>query len=334
MSAGALHDLLDRCLEAREALFDPAHEAAFRLFNGFTEGLPQLVIDLYATTVIITNYADPPESGNATAAAAHDIVRSRLPWLRAGVLKTRSSREPAERRGILLFGGETDEKIREHGIWYAVNPVVHQDAGLYLDTRNLRRWAFENLRAKTVLNTFAYTGSLGVAALAGGAARVVQLDRNRRFLDLARRSCALNGLTVQDADLVAADFFRQAGSYKRQGGRFDCVFLDPPFFSISPSGVVDQARQSARLINKVRPLINDGGLLVAVNNAIYVSGKEYMLTLEALCADGYLRIQELIPVPEDFTGYPTTRRGTPITDPAPFNHSTKIAVLEVKRKQT
>jgi 23S rRNA (cytosine1962-C5)-methyltransferase len=57
-----------------------------------------------------------------------------------------------------------------------------------------------------------------------------------------------------------------------------------------------------------------------------------MQTLESLCADGYLKIAGLIPVPPDFTGFDMTPAGTPITDPAPFNHSTKIAVLEVKRK--
>ena len=92
-------------------------------------------------------------------------------------------------------------------------------------------------------------------------------------------------------------------------------------------------RDSARLINKVRPLINDGGWLVSINNALYVSGKEYLQTLEGLCADGYLKIAEIIPVPEDFTGYPETRIGEPVTNPQPFNHSTKIAVLEVKRKK-
>ena len=71
---------------------------------------------------------------------------------------------------------------------------------------------------------------------------------------------------------------------------------------------------------------------MAVNNALYVSGHDYMNVLEKLCEDGYLKITELIPVPEDFTGYPETRRGTPVTDPAPFNHSTKIALLEVRRK--
>ena len=97
---------------------------------------------------------------------------------------------------------------------------------------------------------------------------------------------------------------------------------------------MDLNRDSARLINKVRPLVRDGGWLVAVNNALYVSGREYFQTLESLCADGYLKIANLIPVPEDFTGYTGTRSSPPITDPAPFNHSTKIAVLEVKRKKS
>jgi 23S rRNA (cytosine1962-C5)-methyltransferase len=95
---------------------------------------------------------------------------------------------------------------------------------------------------------------------------------------------------------------------------------------------VDQVNESARLINKIRPLIRDGGTLIAINNALYVSGNAYMQKLEKLCRDGYLKIRELIPIPEDFTGYPDTRIGVPITDPSPFNHSTKITVLEVKRK--
>ncbi len=332
MSAAPLPDLLDRCLDARAAFFHPAHESAFRLFNGFIEGCPDLTIDIYASTAILTNYADPLENGVAWVSAALPFLQAKLPWINSIIIKTRNSRLPEEKRGKLVWGESPSTRVREHGVWYAVNPVVHQDAGLYLDTRNLRRWALENLKGKSVLNTFAYTGSLGVAALAGGAGSVVQLDRNPAFLDIARQSSVLNDLPVSRTDFIRADFFRQVGAFKRQGQRFDCVFLDPPFYSSSPSGVVDQIRQSARLINKVRPLIDDGGTLVALNNALYVSGRDYIQTLETLCADGYLRIKTLVPVPEDFTGYPGTRRGAPMTDPAPFNHSTKIAILEVRRK--
>lgn len=332
MSSPPLLELLRRCLAARAALLDPTHDGALRLFNGFTEGCPDLVIDLYGSTAVLINYAEPPERGQAWIAAAQDLLRTQLPWLRTGILKMRFSTSTVERRGTLLFGDAPDRKVREHGVWYSIDPLMHQDTGLYLDARNLRRWALDRLKSKTVLNAFAYTGSLGVAALVGGARRVVQLDRSRRFLDVARASCSLNGLAVSEADYLQADFFRQAGRFRRQEQRFDCVFLDPPFFAASPGGVVDQQRAAARLINKVRPLVNDGGLLVAVNNSIYVSGAEYMQTLEELCADGHLHVDELIPAPGDFTGYPETRVGEPITDPAPFNHSTKIAVLSVKRK--
>jgi 23S rRNA (cytosine1962-C5)-methyltransferase len=181
-----------------------------------------------------------------------------------------------------------------------------------------------------VLNTFAYTGSLGVAALAGGASRVVQLDLSRQFLNLAKESCTLNGFPVHRGDFIAADFFPAIGHMKRSGETFDCVLVDPPFFSTTSKGRVDQVNESARLINKVRPLVNDGGTLVAINNALYVSGRDYLQTLESLCRDGYLRIRELVPVPEDMTGY--RQVGAPVTDPHPFNHPTKIAILDVRRK--
>lgn len=323
--------LLERALESRAPSFDVRHESAFRLFNGFTEGEPDLVVDLYASTLVIHNYADEPEYGVLIAEQAAQLLRGLLPWLRAGIIKTRNAKSQDERRGRLLLGEQPDTKIKEHNVWYAVDLTMNRDASFYLDTRNLRKWLIESMRDKTVLNTFAYTGSLGVAALAGGASRVIQHDLNRQFLNVAKTSYTLNGFAVHKQDFIAADFFTLAAKLKRTGETFDCVIIDPPFFSSTSKGNVDQVHESARLINKVRPLLNDGGTLVAINNALYVSGREYMQTLEELCKDGYLRIRELIAVPDDFIGY--SKIGYPITDPAPFNHSTKIAVLDVKRKK-
>lgn len=325
-------DLLTNALAARESLFDPHHETAFRLFNGFTEGCYDLVIDLYAATLVLHNYAEQIESGAALVQEAVAMLQSRLPWLNAGIVKTRHGKTAEEKRGQLIFGQMPARKAREHGVWYALDLTLNRDASLYLDTRNLREWAIANLNGKSVLNTFAYTGSLGVAATAGGAARVVQLDRNRQFLNLAKSSYSLNGFPINKQDLLVGDFWQQVSRLKRASERFDCVLIDPSFFATASTGTVDLNQDSARLINKVRPLINDGGYLVAINNALYVTGHAYMKTLEALCADGYLQVAELIPVPVDFTGYPQTRVGQPITDPAPFNHATKIAILKVKRK--
>jgi len=333
MAEESLPALLEKAMAAREGLLDAGHKSALRLFNGFLEGCPDLVVDLYGRTLMLHDYTEAPEEGLAIIQQAQATLQSRLAWLQAGIVKVRNSPSAEAKRGRRLFGEKPDRKVQEQGVWYALDLCMHQDASLYLDTRNLRTWAKENLGGKSVLNTFAYTGSLGVAALAGGAARVVQLDLNRSFLNLAKNSYTMNGFPIHKEDCLTGDFWAQVSQLKRSGARFDCVLVDPPFFSITRKGRLDLNMDSARLINKVRPLVNDGGWLVSINNALYVSGKEYLQTLEELCTDGYLKIAEIIPVPQDFTGYPETRVGAPVTDPQPFNHSTKIAILEVKRKK-
>ncbi len=324
--------MLSQAVEARAALFDAKHEAALRLFAGFYEGNPDLVIDLYARTLVMHNYADPPEAGQAAMQAARDFLARRLNWITACVVKTRHASDPAQRRGILIDGARPDTRICEHGVRYAVNLLLNRDASFYLDTRNLRAWALGHLKGKTVLNTFAYTGSLGAAAMAAGAQRVVHLDANRAFLNLAKETYTLNGFPIHKSDFIAGDFWAMTSRMRRAGDTFDCVFLDAPFFAAGSAGTVDLERAADRLINKVRPLVSDGGWLVAVNNALFVAGRDYMNTLQHLCADGYMQVEQIIPAPADVTGYPHTIAGAPPVDPAPFNHPTKIVVLRVRRK--
>jgi 23S rRNA (cytosine1962-C5)-methyltransferase len=323
---------LGSAIEARAGLIEQAHENAFRLFSGFFEGCPDLAVDVYASTLVIHNYSESGEGQACWLEKVQSLCLARLPWITTVIVKTRNSSDLQNRRGQITFGDSPDAKIHEHGVWYAIDLLINQDASFYLDTRGLRCWLLDHMRGKTVLNTFAYTGSLGVAAAAGGASRVVQLDRSRAFLDLAAASYRLNGFPIKQKDFMVGDFFPQIGRLRHTGTAFDCVLVDPPFFAVTPKGRVDLAGGSRRLINKVRPLVSHNGYLVAVNNALYVSGADYLAELQGLCADGYLAIDEFIPIPADFTGYEQTRKTTPLIDPSPFNHSTKIAILKVKKR--
>jgi 23S rRNA (cytosine1962-C5)-methyltransferase len=325
--AESLKAMLKDAIAARHPLMLDNHEAALRLFSGFSEGFPDLVVDLYAATVILHNYSDPPDEGRPALQIALEVVTACLPWVRSVVVKTRNSKSSEERAGVPVFGEQLDDHVREGGLYYALDLRLHQDCCLYLDTRHARHWATKNLTGTSVLNAFAYTGSLGVAALGGGATSVVQLDRSRQFLAIARRSYALNRFPIHRHDFRAVDFFRETARLRREHLSFGCVFLDPPFFSAGSGGLVDQEHASARLINKARPLVAVGGHLVAINNAVFVSGADYMRTLQELCASGDMQIEELIPVPVDFVGILPAAASGPITDPSPFNHSTKIAVL-------
>lgn len=339
MDFDSLSLLIDQAIESRlanrasfQTLSGNRHDEAFRLFNGFYEGFPDLVLDIYGQTLVIYIHTDQVDASLTQRIYSH--VKSKIDWLVTGVVKTKYDSRQSEQNTQhenLPFGGKPDRKIREDGIWYAVNLMVNRDASFYLDTRNLRKWLVENSHGKTVLNTFAYTGSLGVAARAGGAKEVVQTDHNRTFLNLAKDSYSLNGFSIQSRNFISSDFFSVVARFKGEKRLFDTVILDPPFFSVTPRGKVDMFQESERLINKVRPLVADGGNLIAINNAVFLRGADYMNTLEGICAEGYLSIRELIPVPDDFIGY--NRIGKPIADPTPFNHSTKVAILDVRRKR-
>lgn len=328
MNFDSLKPLLDQSLSSRHGILETASDTSFRIFNGFYEGFPSLILDIYASTLLVHDYSDEPNQ--ELTYQLINYLRKRLPWLRTGIQKIRNGKTQDQKRGQILFGENPDRKIKEHDVWYTIDLIMNHDASFYLDTSNLRKWLIKNSKDKTVLNTFAYTGSLGVAAMAGEARKVIQTDRNKKFLNLAKDSYALNHFPIQKQNLIAQDFFPVVSRFKTSKQTFDYVIIDPPIFSSTSKGKVDLENESLRLINKVRPLINDGGILISINNGVYVSGSDYMKILETVCRDGYLEIKELIPVSESFIGYNKTSK--PITDPSPFNHSTKIAVLDVKKK--
>ena len=332
MEISALLHLLDTALHKRLPELDGAHQSALRLYNGFYEGLPGFIADLLGQTLLLSNLANPPAEISSILPPAAQFYREHLPFVQSVLLKTRHAAELEARRGVLLQGEHLADRIQENGTWYALDLRLNQDASFYLDTRNLRAWLKDNLSGKTVLNTFAYTGSLGIAALAGGAVSVCQTDLNPRYLDLATRSARLNPDFMGRQQVQSGDFFRVVGGLRRQERQFDCVILDAPFFSKTEGGKVDLVNQFGWLINKVRPLIAHNGWLVAINNALFVSGQENLAALQALCADGYMENEALIPVPEDITGYTQSFSAHLPADPSPYHHPTKITLLRVRRK--
>lgn len=305
--------------------------SAYRLFNGYYEGLPGLILDRYGQTLVVFDHGDP---GTFT-----DLIDEVTQWsmdhldeLESVLHKQRQHPELRMKQGRIIAGSILPNQVTEYGVDYAINLQMHQDASFYLDTRYLRCWLKENMHGQRLLNTFAYTGSLGIAAGVGGASCVVQTDLSEKFLHIAKQSWTLNGLPEDKCQIIPGDFFRVIGRMRNDQRLFDCVILDPPFFSTTDAGRVDLLGETARLVNKVRPLVAHQGWLVVINNALYHSGLEFISELETLCQSDYLSFEKTIPIPPDIIGYPDTVLTPPPVDPAPFNHPTKIAILKVTRK--
>jgi 23S rRNA (cytosine1962-C5)-methyltransferase len=289
------------------------------------------VLDRYGPALVIFEHSEPGEYQDTIKEISRWVLEN-VPGLSTALLKQRLAQDENLKNGVVIAGGPLTETIREFNVAYALDLRMNQDAGFYLDTRNLRNWLIDNMSGKRVLNTFAYTGSLGVAAGFGGASEVIQTDLNPNFLQVAERSWALNNLPEKIYRTEDGDFFRVVGRLRRQDKLFDCVILDPPYFSATEAGRVDLQNDTTRLINKVRPLVAHQGWLVVINNALYLSGEDFMAEIQALCQSRYLQFESLIPIPMDITGYPQTIVESPPADPKPFNHPTKIVILKIHRK--
>lgn len=99
----SITQLLTQSIDARRQLFDPAHQTALRLFNGFSEGHPDLVIDVYGSTLVLHNYAEDVSHGMSLVNEAQDLLRQRLSWLRAGIVKTQWKNAVRETRAAAVW---------------------------------------------------------------------------------------------------------------------------------------------------------------------------------------------------------------------------------------
>ena len=314
--------LLKEAFHKRKDLFTDTETTAYRMFNGFCEECRDFSIDRYGDTAVILWMQKKSTPDLEMKQALCDLCLTFIPGVQNVLFKNRFSVETEEKRGILLSGKKSAGNIREWGIEYPVNLQLNKDCGFYLDSALLRKWLLENAEGKRVLNTFAYTGSLGDASEAGGALSVTQTDLNHNYLSERHSS----------QEYLLGDFFHVTASLRRSERLFDIIILDPPFFAnAGRNAKVNQARNAAALINKIRPLAAHNAKIVVVNNALFLSGNEFIHQLGDLCGD-YLHIGEIIPVPESFYGFsPIDVRSLP-ADPTPFNHPTKIVVLDVLRK--
>jgi len=322
--------LFETCINARlndEPLKDTQ---AFRLFNVFYEGIPGWIVDRFAQTLLIKNFARQPQTLEGLIQPTIDFYKKNIPEINAVVLKTRHAKQENQRVGQILEG-QPDQEIIENGIRYSLNLQLNQDDSFYLDTRHLRHWLSQNMSDKTLLNTFAYTGALGIAALAGGATSVIQTDLNTKYLQVAHDSTQRQN-NAGKHQILAGDFFKQMARFKSQNLLFDAVIIDPPLYSKTQAGEVSLLKNWEKLVNKVRPLVAHYGWLILINNALYLTGKTLYAQIQKMCASGYMEIEEIIDIPQDITAYPHTIKTPVQIDPKPYNHPTKITITRVKRK--
>lgn len=220
---------LERALALRAPLFDEAVTTGFRAVHGEGDGLPGLVVDVYADVGVI-RCDGPAAEGFWNTQGVAEWLAERLS-LRSVVERYRARGEAAGRQ---LVGDAPGEPVPflENGMRFTADVVHGQKTGFYLDQRDNRARVRRLARGRRALNVFGYTGGFSVAAGLGGATHVTTVDRAEPAVVEARRHWALNGLPDGAHEGVAGDAFEVLEA--AQGGPgWDLIVLDPPAFATS-----------------------------------------------------------------------------------------------------
>jgi 23S rRNA (cytosine1962-C5)-methyltransferase len=273
--AGWVRERVRAAKDLRSFCFGPETNA-YRLLFGEGDGLPGITADIYGGYAALVTYADS--------------VDTLLPWVVSAleqeldldgvVRRRRRADSDGEARTEALVGKLPEPfVVVENGMKMEVDLIAGQKTGLFLDHRDNRATVRRLAPGRRVLNLFSYTGAFSLAAVLGGATRVVSVDSAAPASEAARRNFALNGVDPQDHEFEARDAFEYLEECLKRGRTFDLVIADPPSFAGGKQQLKRALRAYTRLHALCLRVTEPGGLYCAASCTAQVSPDAFRETL-------------------------------------------------------
>ncbi len=265
----------------------------YRLVNGESDGFPGLVVDRYASTLVVKLYTPAWIPHLAVLLPALlDVQPAERIVLR---LNRSMRREPASLHGLtdgqILFGSPLAGPVvfSENGLRFEADPLFGQKTGFFLDQRDNRSRVEELSRGREVLNVFSYTGGFSVYAARGGARSVTSVDLSVPAIAGVERNFALNMDVPRVRSCphhpVVGDAFEVLSGMAQTGRRFGLVVLDPPMFAQSKSQVEPALEAYRRLCRTGLAVLESGGSLVQASCSARVPAEAFFAAVQETALD-------------------------------------------------
>jgi 23S rRNA (cytosine1962-C5)-methyltransferase len=275
-------------LRARLGLPSEATDA-YRLVNSEGDGLPGVVVDVYAdvcavqfTALGLKLHEAELYDGLEAALRPRAIVE-----VAAGGFAQLEGFASATR---VVRGGEVATvRCRENGVALDVDPLHGQKTGMFLDQRENRARVGAVARGARVLDVYTYAGGFALAALRGGAAAATCVDSSLRALERAQAHAALNQLGPLDT--VEADAFRYLETARPRS--YDLVVIDPPKFARARKDLEAALKGYQRLNALALNACAENALLATSSCSQLVDEEAFERVVAAAAKDAGRRVQLL-----------------------------------------
>jgi len=264
-------DFANRLKKNRKGLKGWLKSNQIECYRLYDADIPEynVAIDVYGDYLVIQEYAAPKtiDSDKATKRLQEVIYWApkvlEVPTDKV-VLKTR-----AKQKGTNQYQKVDKSKqsiiMNEHGALFKINLWDYLDTGLFLDHRKTRQIVAKKAKNKTLLNLFAYTGSVSLQAALHGAKSITTVDMSNTYLNWAQDNFALNKLSSHKYQFIQADCLDWL---KKNTDKYDLIFIDPPTFSNSKrmEDSFDVQRDHIALLADALKSLNRGGEIFFTNN--------------------------------------------------------------------
>ncbi len=291
---------IDAAIERRRSVTARGDTTGYRVIHGENDGLPGLVVDRYATTLVVKLYT------TAWLPYLPTLVPMLRERLNADSVVLRFSRDVANQNihgladGVTLVGEAPAAPVlfRENGLTFEADLVHGQKTGHFLDQRENRARVRGLSRDAKVLDVFSSTGGFSVYAAAGAARSVHSVDISAGSIEAAVRNMqhniAIPNVQKCEHTTQVGDAFEVMGALAKQHRRFEVVVVDPPSFAHRRSDVDRAVHAYKRLTRLALDLLDDGGMLVQSSCSSRVSDVEFFASIHLAADSSRHRISEVV----------------------------------------
>jgi len=266
-----------------------------RIFHGrghAFEGLSHLNLDFYSPYLFLISYTDieSTELENLTQLIWQHVELSDNKNIKGLIYQQRAGRDTHTQ---IIHGDDPKSfEIQELGIKYQVELTRSQNTGIFPDMKMGRAWVKTQANDAKVLNLFSYTCGFSLAAMAGGAKQVVNMDMNKGVLRTGKVNHELNGFT-RDVSFYPHDILKSFGKLKKLGP-FDLVVVDPPSFQ---KGSFVLTKDYQKILRRLPEILTDKAQLLLCANSPELSLQSFKNLISEHAGENFSFIDRLVPAP-------------------------------------
>ena len=263
----------------------------YRLVHGEGDGLPGLIIDVYAKTAVMQAHSagmhvDRMEIADALSQVMDGKIEN-IYYKSETTLPFKADLSP---ENGFIVGGSSDNIATEYGLKFHVDWLKGQKTGFFVDQRENRALLERYSKDKSVLNMFCYTGGFSFYAMRGGAKQVHSVDSSAKAIDLTNKNVELNFPNDERHEAFAEDAFKYLD---RMGDQYDIIILDPPAFAKHKDALRNALKGYRKINAKAFEKIKPGGILFTFSCSQVVSKENFRTAVFSAAAQTGRRVRIL-----------------------------------------